>query len=90
MLRQKQALYQYSQYLESKINDRNVKTALMLRAHEAMGGAFAQGKLATDRADAFMAEKRSAPAATPPTPPVSPKYQWRSSRARVASKLAAV
>jgi phospholipase C len=55
---QKQALFQFSQYLESQIADPAVKSALMLRAHEAMTGAIAQGNLATDRADAFMTEKR--------------------------------
>lgn len=63
---QKQALFQYSQYLESQITNPAVKQALMLRAHEAMGGAFAQGKLATDRLDAFMAERRSAAAVPDP------------------------
>jgi phospholipase C len=70
---QKQALFQFSQYLESQINDPTVKAALMARAHEAMGGSIAQGKLATDRLDAFMAEKRAAPpAASLPTPSASP------------------
>jgi phospholipase C len=64
---QKQALFSFSQYLESKINDPAVRTALMGRAHEAMGGAIAQGNLATDRLDAFMAEKQSA-AAGPASP----------------------
>lgn len=63
---QKQALFQFSQYLESQITDPAVKQQLMLRAHEAMGGAIAQGKLATDRVDAFMAEKQTASAAPPP------------------------
>jgi hypothetical protein len=58
---QKQALFQFSQYLESQIADPALKQQLMLRAHEAMGGAIAQGNLATDRADAFMAEKRQKP-----------------------------
>jgi phospholipase C len=58
---QKQALFHFSQYLESQITDPAVKQALMLRAHEAMGGAIAQGNLATDRVDAFMAEKRQNP-----------------------------
>ncbi len=57
---QKQALYAYSQYLESQIQDTDVKNALMLRAHEALSGAMAQGVLATDRQDAFMADKRAA------------------------------
>ena len=57
---QKQALFHYSQYLESQINDPTVRASLMARAHEAMGGAIAQGKLATDRLDAYMAEKRTA------------------------------
>jgi phospholipase C len=64
---QKQALFSFSQYLESQINDPAVRTALMGRAHEAMGGAIAQGNLATDRLDAFMAEKQSA-AAGPASP----------------------
>lgn len=55
---QKQALFQFSQYLESQLADPAVKQELMLRAHEAMTGAIAQGDLATDRADAFMSEKR--------------------------------
>jgi phospholipase C len=63
---QKQALYQFSQYLESQIDDPAVKQQLMLRAHEAMGGTIAQGNLATDRANAFMAEKRPGVSATPP------------------------
>jgi phospholipase C len=67
---QKQALFQFSQYLESQITDPALKAALMNRAHEAMGGAIAQGNLATARLDAFMAEKRSAGQAAPP--PASP------------------
>jgi phospholipase C len=63
---QKQALFQFSQYLESQITDTALKQQLMLRAHEAMNGAIAQGDLASDRADAFMAEKRSAGQAAPP------------------------
>ncbi len=58
---QKQALFQFSQYLESQINDPALKQQLMLRAHEAMNGSIAQGNLATDRVDAFMAEKRQSP-----------------------------
>jgi phospholipase C len=70
---QKQALFQYSQYLEKQINDPAVKANLMARAHEGMDGAIAQGKLATDRLDAYMAEKRSVlPVPPPPTPPSSP------------------
>jgi phospholipase C len=57
---QKQALFQFSQYLESQIADPAVKQQLMLRAHEAMTGAIAQGNLATDRVKAFMAEKLAA------------------------------
>ena len=57
---QKQALFSFSQYLESQIGDPAVRAALMVRAHEAMGGAIAQGKLATDRLNAFMADKRAA------------------------------
>jgi phospholipase C len=56
---QKQALFQFSQYLESQISDPAAKSALMARAHEAMGGAIAQGNLATHRLDAYMADKRS-------------------------------
>jgi phospholipase C len=67
---QKQALYAYSQYLESQISDDSVRNGLMGRAHEAMNGAIAQGNLATARSDAFMAEKRSAIAG--PAPPTSP------------------
>jgi phospholipase C len=63
---QKQALFSYSQYLESRITDPAVKAALMGRAHEAMAGAIAQGNLATARMDAFMAEKRSTTAAMRP------------------------
>jgi phospholipase C len=55
---QKQALFHYSQYLESQIQDPAVRTALMGRTHEAMGGAMAQGRLATDRLNAYMVEKR--------------------------------
>jgi phospholipase C len=70
---QKQALFQYSQYLESKISDPVVKATLMGRSHEAMGGAIAQGNLATARLDAYMADKRSAPPILPPPmPPSSP------------------
>jgi phospholipase C len=58
---QKQAMFQYSQYLESQITDPAVKTALMLRAHEGMDGAIAQGRLATDRLNAFIANKRKTP-----------------------------
>ncbi|WP_158926455.1 alkaline phosphatase family protein [Acidisphaera sp. S103] len=60
---QKQALFSFSQYLESQINDPAVRAALMARAHEAMGGAIAQGNLATARLNAYMAEKQAAPAA---------------------------
>ena len=45
-----------------------MKSALMLRAHEAMNGAIGQDNLPTDLANAFMAEKKSGP---PPTRPVS-------------------
>jgi len=55
---QKQSLFQFSQYLESQISDNAAKTALMLRAHEAMNGAFAQGNLATDRLNAYIADKQ--------------------------------
>ena len=55
---QKQALFSFSQYLESQISNPAVRTGLMLRAHQAMDGAIAQGNLATDRADAFLADKR--------------------------------
>jgi phospholipase C len=68
---QKQALFQFSQYLESQITDPVVKQQLMLRAHQAMNGAIAQGNLATDRADAFMAEKLSSGQAAAP-PPANP------------------
>jgi hypothetical protein len=64
---QKQALFSFSQYLESQITDPAVRAALMARAHEAMGGAIAQGTLATDRLNAYIAEKQAAPAA--PVPP---------------------
>ncbi len=37
----------------------------MLRAHEAMAGAIGQGKLATDRVDAFMTENGSGSIAAP-------------------------
>jgi phospholipase C len=70
---QKQALFQYSQYLESQISNPATKAALMSRSHEAMNGAIAQGNLATARLDAYVAEKR--PAAQPrpsSTPPKSP------------------
>jgi phospholipase C len=71
---QKQAMFQFSQFLESKIDNPAVKTDLMLRAHEAMNGSIAQGKLATDRVDAFMAGKRSSPTtvAPPGQPPGAP------------------
>jgi hypothetical protein len=35
-----------------------VKQALMGRMHDAMGGAMAQGALATDRLNAFMADRQ--------------------------------
>jgi phospholipase C len=66
---QKQAMFNYSLYLESKIDNPAVRTDLMMRSHEAMGGAIAQGNLATDRLSAFIAEKRATPAGTPPTTP---------------------
>jgi len=70
---QKQALFQYSQYLESQITDIAVREGLQKRSHEAMNGSIAQGKLALDRLNAYMAEKRSVvPAPLPPTPPVRP------------------
>jgi len=69
---QKQALFQYSQYLESQITDPASKTALMLRAHEAMEGAITQGNLATARVDAYMEEKRSAMPPPAPPPPKTP------------------
>jgi len=65
---QKQALFSYSQYLESQISDPAVRAALMGRAHEAMGGAIAQGNLATDRLNAYIADKQAAPGA-PAAPP---------------------
>lgn len=55
---QKQAMFSFSQYLESRIGDPVVRSGLMMRAHEAMRGAVAQGNLATARADAFMADNR--------------------------------
>ena len=33
----------------------------MLRAHEGMDGAIAQGRLATDRLNAFITDKRKTP-----------------------------
>jgi hypothetical protein len=66
---QKQAMFNYSQYLESKIDNPAVRTDLMMRSHEAMGGAIAQGNLATDRLSAFITEKRATPAGAPPTTP---------------------
>ena len=57
--------FSFSQYLESRIADPTVKTTLMTRAHEAMDGAIAQGNLATDRLDAYMAEKQAASAVVP-------------------------
>ena len=54
----KQALLDYSQFLESKIQDPVAKQALMGRAHEVQQGSLAQAQLATDRLDAFMAERR--------------------------------
>ncbi|HVY14565.1 MAG TPA: alkaline phosphatase family protein [Rhodopila sp.] len=55
---QKQGLYAYSQYLESQIRDPKAKANLMLRAHDALTGAIAQGTLATERQDAFMTERK--------------------------------
>jgi phospholipase C len=70
---QKQALFQYSQYLESQISNPATKQALMSRSHEAMNGAIAQGNLATARLDAYMAEKRpTAPARPQSAPPKAP------------------
>jgi phospholipase C len=57
----KQALLDYSQFLESKIQDPATKQALMGRAHEVQQGSLAQAQLATDRLDAFMAERRGIP-----------------------------
>lgn len=54
---QKQALFAFSQYLESQVADPAKRSGLVGRSHEAMGGTFAQGKLATDRAAAFMKER---------------------------------
>jgi phospholipase C len=54
---QKQALFHFSQYLESRIADTVVKQQLMSRTHEAMTGAIAQGNLATDRLEAYLAER---------------------------------
>jgi phospholipase C len=50
----KQSLFDFTHYLESLLPDGEPKRQLMARAHEEMGGAFAQAKLATDRLDAFM------------------------------------
>jgi phospholipase C len=55
---QKLALFHFTQFLESRIVDPATRSALMLRAHEGMQGAHAQGRLATDRFNAFMAEQR--------------------------------
>jgi phospholipase C len=57
---QKQALYAFSQYAESRIGDPAVRQALMLRAPEAMGGAIPQGRLAVDRIQAFLADRQTA------------------------------
>ena len=65
---QKQALFSFSQYLESQIGDPALRTALMARAHEAMGGAIAQGTLATDRLNAFIAARQATTPATPGHP----------------------
>jgi phospholipase C len=53
---QKQALFQYSQYLESKISDPAVKANLANQAYDAMSGAIAQGELAIKRLKAYLAE----------------------------------
>ena len=66
---QKQALFSFSQYLESQISNPAVRTGLMLRAHEAMGGAIAQGNLATARANAFITEKQAQQATAKPAAP---------------------
>lgn len=54
---QTKALFAFSQYLESKIQDRSVRERLMTRAHEAMDGAGAAGALALARLAAFLAER---------------------------------
>ena len=68
---QKHALFNFSQYLESQIADPAMKSALMLRAHEATNGAIAQRNLATARADAFIADRRRRCLSTPDRPTVS-------------------
>lgn len=54
----KQALFGFSQYLESLVRDPAAKQALMQRSHEAMAGSLPQSALAMDRLDAFLAERR--------------------------------
>ena len=56
---QKQAMFNYSQYQGSKIDNPAARTDLMMRLHEAMGGSIDQGNLAIDRLSTFIAEKRA-------------------------------
>ncbi|MGH7057575.1 MAG: alkaline phosphatase family protein [Acetobacteraceae bacterium] len=55
--RQTQALFAFSQYLESQIRDSGTREKLMLHAHTAMAGAAPAGRLAVARLEAFLAER---------------------------------
>jgi phospholipase C len=57
----KQALFAYSQYLESRLPEGPTKQALRERSYETMGDSLAQSALARDRLAAFL----TSPAATP-------------------------
>ena len=74
---QKQAVFNYSQYQGSKIDNPAARTDSMMRLHEAMGGSIDQGNLAIDRLSTFIAEKRATPAGTPLIHPLMRDEQCR-------------
>jgi phospholipase C len=53
----KASLFGLSHHLESLIDHAGNRSALMARAHEALDDSMAQGKLVTDRVEAFMSER---------------------------------
>ncbi|MBV9784071.1 MAG: hypothetical protein JO264_09650 [Acidisphaera sp.] len=56
---QQNALLGFSHFLETRIDNPATKQALIQRSHEVFDGPAAQAKLASDRVEAFLAEKRA-------------------------------
>ncbi len=54
----KESLFGFSHHLESRIDHPGHRATLMSRAHEALDDGLAQAKLATDRLETFLEDKR--------------------------------